>query len=437
MPPAGAVAGPHHPLDELPLLVPGAARRTSNIDTTRPTADDPVRSIEARARDVVVGLGRGDDGPVDVRTDGRLDHPPATDQRGNVDAAGLRVVDAVGLWARVDPATYELLAVGSDPLEPRLDALVGASVGQGFRRRLAQVLDRPADRSSLVNLLLDDLTGAQLVAGYDLVHRDSTDSDPDRTPHQVDPLQITSRFDFCAGWANDGSMVEAIHATGRIPVPMGPPVPPVERIQSIEPVQPSEPVQPVEPIEPIERDTPFEPVESVQPIEPIEAIQRVTPVEPIDPAGRARGLARPCAADAGWHAMAPLAEGAMRRRRRLDVQPAVDGRHAFESHFRDSHVSDAGEETVVHEYLVHGVVDAASRTIVAVESEARVLPWRECPSALASTGQVVGWSLDELRRRVHRELTGVGSCTHLNDTLRSLADLDALVDLVSDPTRTA
>jgi hypothetical protein len=342
MSPDGAVAGPHQPLADLPTLSPGSVRRTSNIDTTRPTGADPIRSIEARARDITVGA-----------------HGEA------------EVLGSVVLQARVDPTTYELQVITSEPADPRMDELVGASVGPGFRRRLAEVLASPADHNSLAHQLLDDLTGAQLVAGYDVVHRDITTDDPDREPHRVDPLLITSRFDFCAGWANDGSMVEAIHATGRIPVPMGPPAPPL---------------------------------------------------------GRVKRSASAVQLDAGWHDMAPLSDGAMRRRRRLDVQSAEDGMHPFEAHFRDSHVSDDGEETIVHEYLVHGLVDAGTRTIVAVDSEARVLPWRECPNALASSAQIVGWPLDELRRRVHRELTGVSSCTHRNDTLRSLSDLDVLLD---------
>jgi Protein of unknown function (DUF2889) len=38
-----------------------------------------------------------------------------------------------------------------------------------------------------------------------------------------------------------------------------------------------------------------------------------------------------------------------------------------------------------------------------------------------------GTTFDDLRLRVRRELVGTASCTHLNDTLRSLADLGALV----------
>ncbi len=36
-------------------------------------------------------------------------------------------------------------------------------------------------------------------------------------------------------------------------------------------------------------------------------------------------------------------------------------------------------------------------------------------------------SLVDLRDRVRGEFVGTSTCTHLNDTLRSIADLDALL----------
>ena len=60
-------------------------------------------------------------------------------------------------------------------------------------------------------------------------------------------------------------------------------------------------------------------------------------------------------------------------------------------------------------------------------AEARVLPWMECPEAVASAARVVGMPVGELRHRVRRELVGVSTCTHLNDTLRSLDDLAGLI----------
>jgi hypothetical protein len=109
----------------------------------------------------------------------------------------------------------------------------------------------------------------------------------------------------------------------------------------------------------------------------------------------------------------------MRRARRLDLAP--DGR--FDVHFRDSHLADEGE-IVLHEYAVAGRV--AGGAIVEIEPQARVLPWTECPAALASAQRVVGVALDDLPAVVRADFRGTSTCTHLNDTLRSLADLGVL-----------
>jgi hypothetical protein len=96
-------------------------------------------------------------------------------------------------------------------------------------------------------------------------------------------------------------------------------------------------------------------------------------------------------------------------------------------HFRDSHADEDVVETVVHEYTVTGTVDGGAGRIAEVAARAHVLPWMECPGAVASADRVAGMPLTDLRPWVRRELTGVSTCTHLNDTLRSLADVAALL----------
>lgn len=86
-------------------------------------------------------------------------------------------------------------------------------------------------------------------------------------------------------------------------------------------------------------------------------------------------------------------------------------------------------ETVLHEYTVVGVVERATRIITDITARARVLPWQECPAALGSSTRVKGMPLSALRRRIRSEFVGTTTCTHLNDTLRALGDLDALLDL--------
>ncbi len=79
----------------------------------------------------------------------------------------------------------------------------------------------------------------------------------------------------------------------------------------------------------------------------------------------------------------------------------------------------------MHEYVVRAVVDRRRR-LARVEVEPRVLPWRECPGAVASAQRLVGVSVDEIPARVRRDLVGTTTCTHLNSTLRCLTDVGAL-----------
>ena len=130
---------------------------------------------------------------------------------------------------------------------------------------------------------------------------------------------------------------------------------------------------------------------------------------------------------AGWHPLAPLGHGTVRRRRRLDVArgPAGSGLRA-QSHFRDSYAGDE-PEMVMHEYEVVAMI--GDDRIAGVEVDPRVLPWEACPGAVASAQQVVGVPLDDLARHARTELVGVSTCTHLTSTIRCLADVRALARL--------
>jgi len=125
------------------------------------------------------------------------------------------------------------------------------------------------------------------------------------------------------------------------------------------------------------------------------------------------------------HAVEPLRAHGMRRLRRLDLNPD-DG---FSAHFRDSHVDGDGVETIVHEYTVVGELDTSTRTVTSVDASVQVLPWQECPGAIGSAARVAGMTLADMRARIRTEFVGTSTCTHLNDTLRALADLDALLNL--------
>jgi hypothetical protein len=133
--------------------------------------------------------------------------------------------------------------------------------------------------------------------------------------------------------------------------------------------------------------------------------------------------------DLAWHEHDQLPPGGMRRRRRLDVH--VGDTLSIDAMFRDSYMGLDGIESIVHEYSITGAVDPATLQVLDAHARPRVLPYMECPDAAASAGRLAGMTVAELRRRVRQELTGISTCTHLNDLLRSLTDVGALAAAVN------
>ena len=131
-----------------------------------------------------------------------------------------------------------------------------------------------------------------------------------------------------------------------------------------------------------------------------------------------------------WHRMARLPIHGMRRRRRIDVFQVDDGRIGIDAMFRDTYVRGDGVETIIHEYTLAAAVDVDSGVIVESRATPRVLPWQECPGAVASAEHITGMTLRELHFRVRQELFGTSTWTHLNDLLRSVAVAEALIDVV-------
>jgi hypothetical protein len=132
-----------------------------------------------------------------------------------------------------------------------------------------------------------------------------------------------------------------------------------------------------------------------------------------------------------WHDMPELPIHGMRRRRRLDVHESADGSNVvIDAMFRDTYMRIDGTETIIHEYTLIATVDPNSGVILDARATPRVLPWQECPGAVASAARIAGMTLDELHFRVRKELFGTTTCTHLNDLLRSVADARALIPLL-------
>lgn len=129
-----------------------------------------------------------------------------------------------------------------------------------------------------------------------------------------------------------------------------------------------------------------------------------------------------------WHDMGPMARRSVRRVRRLDLW-RDDAGLALEVYFRDSHLGGEGTEDVLHEYTLEvGLGDTVRVERIGVS--AHTLPWPECPSATASAQRVVGHHATELPELVRASFTGVGTCTHLNDVLRSAGAAAALAEVL-------
>jgi hypothetical protein len=364
-------AGPQDAVTAAPRRSPGSIRRTTNIDTLRPDGLGADAVVDARARDLRTNL----DGTSDV-------------------------VATATLQARISP-THELLSIRTSPEVPALCGLLGASVGAGFRSRFNEIVTGAGEEGTPLYLLLDDLAGATLVSGYALHRGGALDKEavagharakaagpPAKAPSgppakaagpaaepaagpgpAAEPVAgpfpvLGAQGDICAGWAHDATMMVHVRGTGSLPVPLGPPAPILEW-----------------------DDDPL-----------------------------------------SWHVMGALTPHAVRRRRRLDLvaPPAGAPEHRIDLHFRDSHVDDRGSETIMHEYTLSGSVDLRLGRIGTLSARANVLPWVECPGALASVRRVDGMELSELRYRIRKEFVGRSTCTHLNDSLRSLADVTAL-----------
>jgi hypothetical protein len=99
-----------------------------------------------------------------------------------------------------------------------------------------------------------------------------------------------------------------------------------------------------------------------------------------------------------------------------------------DSAFQDSASRPDGGRAALHEYRLSLTADRGSLRILSIQAEPRVLPFHECPSATNNLVRLVGSPLQAMRETVLAELAGPAGCTHLNDALRALAEVPALVE---------
>ncbi|MFN3472595.1 MAG: DUF2889 domain-containing protein [Blastomonas sp.] len=129
---------------------------------------------------------------------------------------------------------------------------------------------------------------------------------------------------------------------------------------------------------------------------------------------------------AGWHAMPSQHGPQTRRSRRLDVWREGDC-IKVDAAFQDSGPVPEGGRRAVHEYRLFADIDAASHRLVALQPVAHILPFQECPGAVAKATRMLGQDVSTFRESVIDTLPSTLGCTHLNDMLRALADVPELV----------
>ena len=129
--------------------------------------------------------------------------------------------------------------------------------------------------------------------------------------------------------------------------------------------------------------------------------------------------------DLAWHSHASPAGVSMRRARRIDVWVAGPVIHV-DAFFQDSSTVPEGGRQAIHEYTLTAEAGLAPRTLRSVRPVPGVLPYGECPLAVRNVSALAGLPLSELRPAVLERLRGPRGCTHLNDMLRSLADVPGL-----------
>lgn len=131
-----------------------------------------------------------------------------------------------------------------------------------------------------------------------------------------------------------------------------------------------------------------------------------------------------------WHELPTVKHAGFRRARRIDVWVA-DKAIQIDVGFQDSASDPELDRVAIHEYHVTGSADLETLELTRIDAIPHVLPFPECPGAIANIQKMIGTSLLDMRARVIETLPGVLGCTHLNDVLRSLAEVPSLAERVS------
>ena len=127
----------------------------------------------------------------------------------------------------------------------------------------------------------------------------------------------------------------------------------------------------------------------------------------------------------GWHPLHYGGDLSFRRARRIDLWQ--DGDIFIDTCFQDSAARPSGEREAVHEYSLTVRADPETLMIKSIEATPHILPFPECPNAIESVHKMIGQPLADMRNAVLETFPRVKGCTHLNDCMRSIAEVPVLV----------
>lgn len=335
MSPQALPPAPRNSAGASPLRRPGSIRRTSSIDTVWPDGRAGAMSMTGRARDIVT-----------------------------LEAGGPPVICAEDAFRARLQWDRTIVEIAATPARPRIEKLVGARGGGYLRQALDQVLPHERREATPLHLILDDISGASLVAGWAW----------SRWTDEWQRAIATAQASGPETARRVGRNMEGVCSGFR------------PGSSALNPDGSSNPRQ--------------------------SAADVVDLRHPEDPQG--------------WHAFTDQGGVVgMRRARRIDIW--MDGVIQIDSAFQDSATNPEGGRTAVHEYRLTATADPVTLKLLSVEADPRVLPYPECPAAAANAARLLGTPLPDLREKVLVDLRGTAGCTHLNDALRALAEVPALV----------
>ena len=331
-----ATKAPSNPAGPAPLRRPASIRRTSTLDTDWQEGIGKPMRMRGRARDLFTPR---------AGTEGRV----LGDDWTEVVASPLR----------------EIMSIATCRGNAVVQEMVGQRGGGHLRSEIARLLPDEHSQGTPMHLLLDDFSGASLVAGWawSRWHTDWIEkSRRDYLEANGGRGSLMRKMEgICAGFAPGSSALT-------------------------------------------EDGTSNQTDQSATPVPPLN--------NPDDPQS--------------WHPLNAQEGVGMRRARRIDVW-LEDVIH-IDVGFQDSSTSPNGapERIAIHEYRVAATADPETFQLLSIDVDPRILPYRECPNASPNAKRMEGAALAGFRLDVLDKLPGTLGCTHLNDVLRSMADVPQL-----------